>query len=123
MIPAARGALALVPVCEDVHEWCRSVVTTLRSPEDPELYVVARVEEQASEYLKHNMLSSCLMFMSILFPHQGMSPFSVADETLRVQMEFVYPSQLQLSWSRPPLPEAHTKMEPCMGLHAWLDQL
>jgi hypothetical protein len=28
------------------------VVTTFCSPEDPELYVVARVEEQASEYLK-----------------------------------------------------------------------
>ena len=32
--------------------WCKSVVTTFCSPEDPELYVVARVEEQASEYLK-----------------------------------------------------------------------
>lgn len=50
-MPAARGALALVPVCDDVHMWCRSVVTTLRSPDDPELYVVASVEEQASEYL------------------------------------------------------------------------
>ncbi len=27
-------------------------MTTLRSPEEPELYVDARVEEQASEYLK-----------------------------------------------------------------------
>jgi hypothetical protein len=28
------------------------VVTTFCSPEEPELYVVAKVEEQASEYLK-----------------------------------------------------------------------
>ena len=51
MIPAARGADAEVPVWEDVQVWWRSVVTTFRSPEDPELYVVASVEEQASEYL------------------------------------------------------------------------
>ena len=41
-----------------------------------------------------------------------MRPFSVALDTERVQMELVYPSQLQLSWSRPPLPLAHTKMLP-----------
>jgi len=52
-MPAARGALALVPVCELVHVWCKSVVTTFCSPDDPELYVEAKVEEQASEYL-HN---------------------------------------------------------------------
>ena len=44
--------------------------------------------------------------------YQGIRPFSVALDTDRVQMEFVYPSQLQLSWSRPPLPLAHTKMLP-----------
>ena len=51
-MPAARGAEALVPVCDEVHRWCRSVVTTLRSDDDPELYVLARVEEHASEYLE-----------------------------------------------------------------------
>lgn len=53
------------------------------SPKDPEEYVVARVEEQASEY-------------------QGTKPFSVALEIDNVQIEFVYPSQLQLSCSLPP---------------------
>ena len=28
---------AEVPVCEEVQSWWRSVVTTFRSPEDPEL--------------------------------------------------------------------------------------
>ena len=50
----------------------------LRSPEDPELYVVAKVELQASEY-------------------HGINPFSVAELTDKVQIELVYPSQLQLS--------------------------
>ena len=27
-MPAARGAEAEVPVCDEVHRWCRSVVTT-----------------------------------------------------------------------------------------------
>ncbi len=45
-------------------------VFTFRSPDDPELYVVAKVEEQASEY-------------------HGINPFSVAELTDRVQMEFV----------------------------------
>lgn len=40
--------------------------------------------------------------------YQGTRPFSVADEIDKVQMEFVYPSQLQLSCSRPPFPPAHT---------------
>ena len=44
--------------------------------------------------------------------YQGIRPFSVALDTERVQMELVYPSQLQLSWSRPPFPLAHTKMLP-----------
>ena len=47
-----------------------SLVTTFLSPELPELYVVAMVELQASLY-------------------QGIKPFSVAEETLRVQMELV----------------------------------
>jgi hypothetical protein len=44
------GALALVPVCFTVHPWCRSVVTICLSEVVPELYVVANVAEQASEY-------------------------------------------------------------------------
>ena len=36
--------------------WCRSVVTTFLSPEDPELYVVANVDEHASEYLQDIMM-------------------------------------------------------------------
>ena len=44
--------------------------------------------------------------------YHGISPFSVALDTESVQIELVYPSQLQLSWSRPPLPLAHTKMLP-----------
>ena len=46
------------------------LVITFLSPELPELYVVAMVELQASLY-------------------QGIKPFSVAEETLRVQMELV----------------------------------
>ena len=53
-------------------------MTTFRSPDDPELYVVAKVELHASEY-------------------HGIRPFSVAEDTDKVQMELVYPSQLQLS--------------------------
>jgi len=64
------GAEAEVPVCEVVQPLCRSVVVTFLSPELPELYVVAMVELQASLY-------------------QGIKPFSVAEETLRVQMELV----------------------------------
>ena len=37
-IPAAIGALALVPVCLAVQLWCRSVVTTCRSLRVPELF-------------------------------------------------------------------------------------
>ena len=55
--------------------------------------MVASVELHASEY-------------------QGTWPFSVALLMLRVHRLLVYPSQLQLSSSRPPLPEAQTKMEP-----------
>ena len=64
------GADADVPVCEEVQPLCKSVVTTFLSPELPELNVVAMVELQASLY-------------------QGIRPFSVAEETLRVQMELV----------------------------------
>ncbi len=52
MIPAANGALALVPVWEEVQICLKSVVTTLRSPAEPELYVDARVDAHASEYLQ-----------------------------------------------------------------------
>ena len=51
---------------------------TFLSPLLPLLYVVAMVLEHASLY-------------------QGIRPFSVALDTDSVQMEFVYPSQLQLS--------------------------
>lgn len=92
-IPAASGADADVPVCEIVHEWCKSVVTTCRSSLLPLLYVVANVELHFSEY-------------------HGTKPRSVALDIDNVQIEFVYPSQLQLSWSLPPFPEAHIKMLP-----------
>ena len=36
-IPAANGAEAEVPVWVDVQVWCKSVVTTFLSPEEPEL--------------------------------------------------------------------------------------
>ena len=60
---------------------------------EPLLNVVARVEEQASEY-------------------QGTCPVSVVLLMDRVKMLLVYPSQLHPSPSLPPLPEAQTKMEP-----------
>lgn len=69
-IPAARGADAEVPVWLLVHWWCKSVVTTCFSPVEPELYVVARVDEQASLY-------------------HGTSPFSVALLIDNVHMLFV----------------------------------
>ena len=50
-MPAAIGAEADVPVWDEVQPPWRSVVTTLRFPEVSELYVDARVLEQASEYL------------------------------------------------------------------------
>lgn len=92
-IPAAKGAEALVPVWLLVQLWCKSVVTTCRSPTAPLLYVDARVELQASLY-------------------QGTWPCSVALEMDKLYIELVYPSALQLSWSRPPFPEAQTKIDP-----------
>lgn len=50
-MPAARGALAEVPVCRCVHCPRRSVVVICLSSESPELKVVTSVEEQGSEYL------------------------------------------------------------------------
>lgn len=69
-IPAANGADADVPVCETVHEWCKSVVTICRSSLLPLLYVVASVELHFSEY-------------------HGTSPRSVALDIDNVQIEFV----------------------------------
>ncbi len=37
MTPAAMGAEAEVPVWDEVQRLCRSVVTTFRSPDEPEL--------------------------------------------------------------------------------------
>lgn len=62
--------------------------------------------------LKFHKLEKKIKFYS----HHGISPFSVALETDKVQTEFVYPSQLQLSWSLPPLPDAQTKMDPFPSL-------
>lgn len=69
-MPAASGADADVPVCEIVHEWCRSVVTIWRSSLLPLLYVVASVELHFSEY-------------------HGTRPRSVALDMDSVQMELV----------------------------------
>lgn len=69
-MPAANGADADVPVCETVHEWCKSVVTTWRSSFPPLLYVVANVELHFSEY-------------------QGTNPRSVALDMDNVHIEFV----------------------------------
>ena len=57
------------------------------------LYVDAIVDAQGSEY-------------------QGIFSCSEVDETDIVYMEFVYPSQLQLSWNLPPLPLAQIYIEP-----------
>ncbi len=89
MIPAAIGAEADVPehtkkkvpnkgfslnrtspVWFSVHWLRRSVETTCFSSDAPLLYVVANVDEQASEY-------------------QGIFPFSVALEIDTVYIEFV----------------------------------
>ena len=51
-MPAASGALAEVPVCSSVHILLRSVVIICCSWGPPELYVEAKVEEHASEYLE-----------------------------------------------------------------------
>ena len=59
----------------------------------PLLNVDARVDAQYSEY-------------------QGDVPCSVAELIDNVKILLVYPSQLQLSSSRPPLPDAHTKILP-----------
>ena len=71
----------------------RESFTTWWSPEDPLLYVQAILEEHCSAY-------------------QGNFSRSVAELIDRVYGLITYPSQLQLSPDEPPLPDAHTKMEP-----------
>ena len=44
--------------------------------------------------------------------YQGRKPFWVALLIDKVNIELVYPSQLQLSEYRPPFPEAQTKIDP-----------
>ena len=71
----------------------RESFTTWWSPEDPLLYVQAILEEHCSAY-------------------QGNFSRSVAELIDRVYGLITYPSQLQLSPDEPPLPDAHTKIEP-----------
>ena len=68
-IPAAIGLEALVPVCLLVHFPCKSVVITFRSFcsafVDPELNVVVKVDEQASEYQGIVPFSETLLTLSV----------------------------------------------------------
>ena len=68
-IPAAIGLEALVPVCLLVHFPCKSVVITFLSLRsgfvDPELNVVVKVDEQASEYHGIVPFSETLLILNV----------------------------------------------------------
>lgn len=75
------------------REFCGVVFLTCFSPMAPLLYVDANVELQASLY-------------------HGALPCSVTLDIDKLYTEFVYPSQLQLSCSLPPLPDAQINIDP-----------
>ena len=126
-IPAANGAEADVPVWSEVHrnsgrsEPSISTVAMDRSTSGrPELYVVARVDEHSSRYQGLNLFlnihkNTCRNPEPTGIPNNRLNktyPPCVALDIDRVNIELVYPSQLHESSCRPPLPEAHTKMDP-----------
>lgn len=78
-------------------------LTICLSDDTPLLYVVASVDEQSSEY--HGFFLFCVVLL--------------IDN---VYIEFVYPSQLQLSDFRPPFPEAHTNIDPLPPRPLWMKQ-
>lgn len=93
IMPAASGADADVPVCRTVHALFTSVDATIGSPAAPDEYVTARIAEHRS-------------------PYQGTRPHRLALPIVTVNRLPAYPSQLQLSPTRPPFPLAHTNTEP-----------
>ncbi len=59
MTPAAMGADAEVPVWDEVQRLCRSVVTTFRSPDEPELETTQPSGENVSIDYFYVSIKSC----------------------------------------------------------------
>jgi hypothetical protein len=80
MTPAAMGADAEVPVWDEVQRLCRSVVTTFRSPDEPELEITQPSGENVSSDVSIKSCSEqCCVKPLILF-RLRMRSSPVADE-------------------------------------------